>query len=71
MEQYSVYRDIQCARHRGEIYLGVVGPVAGRKIYRFIKRFMEQMVPPGNTDENQKNRTRDELAPECGKERPS
>ena len=27
----------------------------------FIKRFMEQMVLPGITDEHQKNRTRDEL----------
>ena len=26
MDQYSVYRDIE-ARTRGEIYLGVVGPV--------------------------------------------
>ena len=59
MEQYSVYRDIQ-ARTGGEIYLGVVGPVRTGKS-TFIKRFMEQMVLPGITDENQKNRTRDEL----------
>ena len=58
MEQYSVYRDIQ-ARTGGEIYLGVVGPVRTGKS-TFIKRFMEQMVLPGITDENQKNRTRDE-----------
>ena len=59
MEQYSVYRDIQ-ARTGGEIYLGVVGPVRTGKS-TFIKRFMEQMVLPGITDEHQKNRTRDEL----------
>ena len=59
MDQYSVYRDIQ-ARTGGEIYLGVVGPVRTGKS-TFIKRFMEQMVLPGITDEHQKNRTRDEL----------
>lgn len=32
MEQYSVYRDIQ-ARTGGEIYLGVVGPGADRKVH--------------------------------------
>ena len=44
MDQYSVYRDIE-ARTRGEIYLGVVGPVRTGKS-TFIKRFMELFVLP-------------------------
>ena len=59
MDHFDVYKDIQ-ARTKGEIYLGVVGPVRTGKS-TFIKRFMEQMVLPDIQDEHQKNRTRDEL----------
>ena len=37
MEHYDVYKDIQ-ARTKGEIYIGVVGPVRTGKS-TFIKRF--------------------------------
>ena len=59
MDQYSVYRDIE-ARTRGEIYLGVVGPVRTGKS-TFIKRFMELFVLPAMENEHMKNQTRDEL----------
>ena len=59
MDQYSVYRDIE-ARTRGEIYLGVVGPVRTGKS-TFIKRFMELLVLPAMENEHAKNQTRDEL----------
>lgn len=59
MDQYSVYRDIE-ARPRGEIYLGVVGPVRTGKS-TFIKRFMELFVLPAMENEHMKNQTRDEL----------
>ena len=59
MDQYSVDRDIE-ARTRGEIYLGVVGPVRTGKS-TFIKRFMELFVLPAMENEHMKNQTRDEL----------
>ena len=45
MEEYNLYQDIQ-SRTKGEIYLGVVGPVRTGKS-TFIRRFMELMVLPG------------------------
>lgn len=57
--KYSLYSDIQ-NRTKGEIYLGVVGPVRTGKS-TFIKQFMEQMVLPHMTDEHSKMRTVDEL----------
>ena len=48
------------ARNNGDIYLGVVGPVRVGKS-TFIKRFMEMAVLPYIEDEEEKNRTRDEL----------
>lgn len=59
METYHVYKDIK-ARTKGEIYLGVVGPVRTGKS-TFIKRFMEQLVLPEMDDEHRRNQTRDEL----------
>lgn len=59
MDHYDVYKDIQ-ARTKGEIYLGIVGPVRTGKS-TFIKRFMEQMVLPDMEDAHKKNRARDEL----------
>ena len=59
MDNYHLYKDIQ-ARTNGEIYIGVVGPVRTGKS-TFIKRFMDILVLPNMTDENDKARTRDEL----------
>lgn len=57
--EYNVYSDIQ-ARTRGEIYIGVVGPVRTGKS-TFIKRFMDLLVIPGITDAHSKERAIDEL----------
>lgn len=59
MDKYNVYQDMS-RRTGGEIYLGVVGPVRTGKS-TFIKRFMELVVLPEITDENEKVRTIDEL----------
>ena len=59
MDSFQVYRDMK-ARTNGEIYIGVVGPVRTGKS-TFIKRFMDLLVLPNMTDENAKERTRDEL----------
>ncbi|MBR5578259.1 MAG: stage IV sporulation protein A [Lachnospiraceae bacterium] len=56
---YNLYRDIQL-RTKGEIYLGVVGPVRTGKS-TFIKRFMELLVLPAMEDQEEKNRSMDEL----------
>lgn len=58
-ETYDLYHDIQ-QRTKGEIYLGVVGPVRTGKS-TFIKRFMDLMVIPDMENEHLKSRTRDEL----------
>lgn len=63
MEKQNIYQDIS-VRTGGEIYLGVVGPVRSGKS-TFIKRFMEMMVLPEITDENERKRTLDEL-PQSG-----
>ena len=59
MDKYNVYQDMS-RRTGGEIYLGIVGPVRTGKS-TFIKRFMELVVLPEITDENEKARTIDEL----------
>lgn len=59
MEVFDVYKDIQ-ARTKGEIYLGVVGPVRTGKS-TFIKRFMDLLVLPKIEDEHSRARTKDEL----------
>lgn len=59
MDKFQIYKDIQ-ARTNGEIYIGVVGPVRTGKS-TFIRRFMELMVLPQITDENEKMRAQDEL----------
>ena len=60
---YDLYRDIQ-KRCNGEIYIGVVGPVRTGKS-TCIKRFMDLLVLPNISDENEKIRTTDEL-PQSG-----
>ena len=58
-DTYHIYKDIQ-SRTKGEIYLGVVGPVRTGKS-TFIKRFMDTMVLPNMEDEHSRQRARDEL----------
>ncbi len=58
-DEYSIYKDIQ-ERTKGEIYLGVVGPVRTGKS-TFIKRFMDVLVLPNMKDVYQLERARDEL----------
>lgn len=59
MDNFHVYKDME-ARTKGEIYIGVVGPVRTGKS-TFIKRFMELLVIPAMEDENSRNLSRDEL----------
>lgn len=63
MDRQSIYQDIS-ARTGGEIYLGVVGPVRSGKS-TFIKRFIELMILPEITDDNERKRTLDEM-PQSG-----
>ena len=56
---YDLYKDIK-ERTGGEIYLGVVGPVRTGKS-TFIKRFMDLLVLPQISTEEEKKRTQDEL----------
>lgn len=60
----DIYSDIK-ARTKGEIYMGVVGPVRTGKS-TFIKRFMELMVLPHISDDYIKQRTIDELPQSSG-----
>ena len=55
----DIYSDI-AARCGGDVYIGVVGPVRSGKS-TFIKKFMETLVLPAMTDENDRARARDEL----------
>lgn len=59
METNVIYKDI-ATRTGGDIYIGVVGPVRCGKS-TFIKKFMEEAVIPGITNEYDKKRTTDEL----------
>lgn len=59
MDSFHVYKDME-ARTKGEIYLGVVGPVRTGKS-TFIKRFMELLVLPSMENEADRNVSRDEL----------
>lgn len=65
MEEFNLYKDIQ-ARTKGEIFIGVVGPVRTGKS-TFIRRFMELMVLPA-LKENDKAIATDEM-PTSGKGR--
>lgn len=56
---YDVYKDIS-ERTKGEIYLGIVGPVRTGKS-TFIKRFADIMILPNMSEEHAKTRTKDEL----------
>lgn len=59
MKEFDLYKDIQ-GRTKGEIYLGVVGPVRCGKS-TFIKRFMDLCVLPQMRDDYEKKQAQDEL----------
>ncbi len=59
MNNTSIYQDI-ATRTKGDIYLGVVGPVRTGKS-TFIKRFMSELVLPNISSEFEKERATDEL----------
>ena len=64
MEKYDVIKNI-AKRTNGDIYLGVVGAVRTGKS-TFIRKFMENMVIPNMSDEEEKKRTIDELPQAAG-----
>ena len=59
MNNYDIYGDI-AERTNGDIYVGVVGPVRTGKS-TFVSKFMESLVLPNITQQNEKNRAVDEL----------
>ena len=59
MNYQDLYRDI-AERTRGDIYIGVVGPVRTGKS-TFIKRFMDLLVIPNIDNSYSKERAKDEL----------
>lgn len=59
MKEFDLYKDIQ-GRTKGEIYLGVVGPVRCGKS-TFIKRFMDLCVLPYMDEGYEKKQAMDEL----------
>ncbi|MCQ2548782.1 MAG: stage IV sporulation protein A [Lachnospiraceae bacterium] len=62
--EYNCYHDIS-VRTKGEIYIGVVGPVRTGKS-TFIKRFMDLMVLPYMENPEDKMRAEDELPQSAG-----
>ncbi len=59
MDNFQLYKDIN-VRTKGELYLGVVGPVRSGKS-TFIKRFMDVCVIPNMLDDYNKKQVVDEL----------
>lgn len=59
MTNLSIYQDI-ANRTKGDIYIGVVGPVRTGKS-TFIKRFMDTLVLPNISDPSMRERATDEL----------
>lgn len=64
MTDTSIYRDI-AKRTKGDVYIGVVGPVRCGKS-TFIKKFMESVVIPNMKGEFERDRARDELPQSAG-----
>ena len=64
MESRSIYKDIE-QRTRGDIYIGVVGPVRTGKS-TLIKRFMDALVIPNMASDYMRERTVDELPQSSG-----
>lgn len=63
MMNFDIYKDIT-ERTKGDIYIGVVGPVRTGKS-TFIKKFMDLLVLPNITDSFERERAIDEL-PQSG-----
>lgn len=63
MDKFDLYRDI-AERTKGDIYIGVVGPVRTGKS-TLIKRFMDLLVLPNMANDFNKERVRDEM-PQSG-----
>ncbi|MGM9570715.1 MAG: stage IV sporulation protein A, partial [bacterium] len=63
MDRFDIFHDI-AERTKGDIYLGVVGPVRTGKS-TFIKKIMELLVIPHIKSEAERERARDEL-PQSG-----
>ncbi|MBO5110194.1 MAG: stage IV sporulation protein A [Clostridia bacterium] len=59
MQNDTIYKDIE-ARTKGNIYIGVVGPVRSGKS-TFIKKFMDELVIPKISDEYAQKKAKDEL----------
>ena len=59
MTSTNIYNSI-AKRTKGDIYIGVVGPVRTGKS-TFIKRFMDELVLPNISDDMKRERARDEL----------
>lgn len=59
MAENSIYNDI-AKRCKGDIYIGVVGPVRTGKS-TFIKHFMDSLVLPNMADEHERERAKDEM----------
>lgn len=64
MTDTSIYRDI-AERTKGDVYIGVVGPVRCGKS-TFIKKFMEAVVIPNIEGDFDRERARDELPQSAG-----
>ena len=64
MDKFDLYNDI-ATRTKGDIYIGVVGPVRTGKS-TFIKRFMESLILPEIQDENDRTRAMDEMPQSAG-----
>ncbi len=58
-KEFHLYNDIK-ERTKGEVYIGVVGPVRTGKS-TFIKRFMDLLVLPNMEDAHERERATDEL----------
>ncbi len=64
MTDTSIYQNI-AQRTKGDVYIGVVGPVRTGKS-TFIKKIMEQMVLPGLGNDFDRERARDEMPQSAG-----
>ena len=64
MDKFDLYNDI-ATRTKGDIYIGVVGPVRTGKS-TFIKRFMETLILPEILDANEQKRATDEMPQSAG-----
>ena len=64
MDKFDLYNDI-ATRTKGDVYIGVVGPVRTGKS-TFIKRFMETLILPEIADANEQKRATDEMPQSAG-----